>query len=193
MIQIIDYGAGNLQSIKNALTKLGAEYQLIRTPAEINPNSKIIFAGVGAAGSAMANLKASGFADVLPKLQNTFLGICLGMQVLFESSEENQAECLGVIEGEVRLFPQGLVVPQIGWNKVEFTACPLFRGIDADSYFYFVNSYYAPLSGSTIARSEYAISFSAAVQKENFYGVQFHPEKSGEAGEKLLANFIELC
>jgi len=194
MIQIIDYGAGNLQSIKNALKKLGARYEVISSPQELRADAKIIFAGVGAAGSAMANLKKSGFDKVLPKLKNPFLGICLGMQLLFESSEEDAVNCLKVLKGDVRKFPLGLTVPQIGWNKVAVNDSVLFKNIPQGSYFYFVNSYYCkPKVRDSIAETEYGMSFCSAVQKENFYGVQFHPEKSGEIGANVLNNFIKLC
>lgn len=194
MIQIIDYGAGNLQSIKNALKKLGTKYEVIGSPHELRADAKIIFAGVGAAGSAMANLKKSGFDKALSKLKNPFLGICLGMQLLFESSEEDGVNCLGVLKGDVRRFPLGLTVPQIGWNKVAVNDSVLFKNIPQGSYFYFVNSYYCkPTERDSIAETEYGISFCSAVQKENFYGVQFHPEKSGEIGASVLDNFIKLC
>lgn len=194
MIQIIDYGAGNLQSIKNALKKLGTDYEVISSPQELRGDSKIIFAGVGAAGSAMASLKKSGFDKALPKLKNPFLGICLGIQLLFERSEEDCVDCLGVVKGDVRRFPFGLTVPQIGWNKVDVNDSLLFKNIPQESYFYFVNSYYCKSTKSaSIAKTEYGITFCSAVKKKNFYGVQFHPEKSGEIGQKVLDNFIKLC
>lgn len=194
MIQIIDYGAGNLQSIKNALTKIGSKYQVISSPKELRDSAKIIFAGVGAAGAAMKNLRTTGFDQALPKLKNPFLGICLGMQLLFEKSEEDSSECLGILKGDVRRFPLGLTVPQIGWNQVKTIENPLFQGVPQNSSFYFVNSYYAkPLTDSEIASTEYVITFCSAVAYKNFYGVQFHPEKSGEIGQKILTNFINLC
>lgn len=194
MIQIIDYGAGNLQSIKNSLEKLGFQYEVIDSPRQIKESSKMIFAGVGAAGAAMRNLRDTGFAKVLPKLKNPFLGICLGMQILFEFSAENDTKCLGILKGSVEKFPLGMKIPQIGWNKVKFTKSPLFQEIPQESYFYFVNSYYLPAKNScSIAETEYGISFCSAIQKENFYGVQFHPEKSGKIGEKLLNNFLKSC
>lgn len=194
MIQIIDYGAGNLQSVKNALTKLEVKYEVIASPSELKDDSKIIFVGVGAAGCAMESLRKSGFDKVLPKLKNPFLGICLGMQLLFEYSEENETQCLGVMEGEVQRFPIGLKVPQIGWNKVKTLSCPLFEGVEKDSYFYFVNSYYVQCEKScAIGETEYGITFCSAIVKNNFYGVQFHPEKSAEIGQKVLANFVNLC
>ena len=194
MIQIIDYGAGNLQSVKNALKKLGVKYEVISSPQELRADAKVIFAGVGAAGTAMASLKKSGFDKVLPKLKNPFLGICLGMQLLFETSEEDDASCLGVLKGDVRRFPLGLTVPQIGWNKVAVNDSVLFKNIPQGSYFYFVNSYYCkPTEKGSLAETDYGITFCSAIQRENFYGVQFHPEKSGEIGQKILDNFVKLC
>lgn len=195
MIQIIDYGAGNLQSVKNALEKLGAQYEVIGAPAAMRPSAKIIFAGVGAAGFAVRQLKESGFDKALKQAKNPFLGICLGMQLLLEYSAENETQCLSVVEGEVLRFPVGLTVPQIGWNKVKVDKENiLFQGIADESYFYFVNSYYAkPSQEIIIANSEYGITFCAALKRGNFYGVQFHPEKSGEVGLKLLDNFVRLC
>ncbi len=194
MIQIIDYGAGNMQSIKNALEKLSTEYELISSAKDLRSDAKIIFAGVGAAGSAMKNLKKSGFDKAIAKLKNPFLGICLGMQLLFETSEENNSKCLGIMNGNIRKFPLGLTVPQIGWNKVKTHDSPLFKNIPKNSYFYFVNSYYAnQTTSSSIAETAYGINFCSAIQKNNFWGVQFHPEKSEKLGQKILDNFIKLC
>lgn len=194
MIQIIDYGAGNLQSIKNALGKLGADYQVIGSPSDLSADAKMILAGVGAAGSAMTSLRKSGFDKVLPNLKNPFLGICLGMQLLFERSEEDAVDGLKVLKGDVRRFPVGLTVPQIGWNKVAMKDSPLFKNVPQESPFYFVNSYYCkPTENDRIAEAEYGITFCSAVARGNFYGVQFHPEKSGEIGQKVLDNFINLC
>lgn len=195
MIQIINYGAGNIGSVINALNKIGEKYEIISSPKEIRKDSKIIFPGVGAAGAAMKNLQKTGFASAIGKIKNPFLGICLGMQLMFSYSEENKTKCLKLIDGKVQKFSDGLKVPQIGWNKVFQTVKnPLFKGIPKGSYFYFVNSYYAPNEGSyVIGETLYGISFSSAVRRKNFYGVQFHPEKSGETGLKLLNNFCKLC
>jgi glutamine amidotransferase len=195
MIQIIDYGAGNLRSVSNALKQLGQEYEIISSPKELKPDAKIIFPGVGAANAAMRNLKESGFADVIPKIQTPFLGICLGMQLLLPYSEEGDTKCLGVINGTVRKFSQGLKVPQIGWNLVkQIKEDQLFQEIPDDSYFYFVNSYYVNAEeDSVLGLTDYGTRFASVIRKDNFYGVQFHPEKSGEIGLKLLLNFYELC
>mgnify|MGYP003992239867 CR=1 FL=1 len=202
MIQIIDYGAGNIKSVQNALKKLGIESKIISSVEELRTDCKTIFPGVGAAGNAMSELEKRGFAQTIPQIQAPFLGICLGMQLLMESSEENETECLGIIKGKVRKFqnkpPTLIKIPQIGWNKVSTkSAEPLFKDIPDQSYFYFVNSYYvSPDSdqvSTQIGETAYGINFASAINKENFYGVQFHPEKSGEIGLKLLNNFCKLC
>ena len=196
MIQIIDYGAGNIKSVVNALKKLGEEYEIIFSPKEIRNDSKIIFPGVGAAGSAMESLKKTGFALALKKIKNPFLGICLGMQLMFSYSEENSTNCLKLIDGDIKKFPKTLKVPQIGWNKVFKKSLEngLFKGIPDGSYFYFVNSYFVPVDCDYVAgETLYGVNFASVVRKENFYGVQFHPEKSGGIGLKLLNNFCKLC
>lgn len=196
MIQIIDCGAGNIKSVVNALKKLGEEYEIIFSPNEIRSYSKIIFPGVGAAGSAMDNLEKTGFAFALRKIKNPFLGICLGMQLMFSYSEEGSVNCLKLIDGNIKKFPKILKVPQIGWNKVFWKNSEdgLFKGIPYGSYFYFVNSYFAPMDDDySIGETLYGVNFASVVNKENFYGVQFHPEKSGEIGLKLLDNFCKLC
>jgi len=192
MIQIIDYGAGNLASVANALTKLGQEYEIISSPIELRDDSKIIFPGVGAAGSAMAMLRATGFDAVLPTITRPFLGICLGMQLLMPYSEENDTACLDIVDGEARKFTCDLKVPQIGWNTAtKLCDDPLFAGIPDDAYFYFVNSYCVE-TPYAISQTDYGYHFASALKKDNFYGVQFHPEKSGEVGLRLLLNFCEL-
>lgn len=196
MIQIIDYGAGNIQSVLNALKQIGVEAEVISSAKELKSDCKLIFPGVGAASSAMEVLKKSYFADVIPYLKNPFLGICLGMQLLADSSEEGDTECLGILNGKVKKFSGDVKVPQIGWNKVKIVNSrdPLFCGIEDDSYFYFVNSYYLDADPvCAIGKTNYGREFVSAVKKNNFYGVQFHPEKSGEVGLKLLNNFCKLC
>ncbi|MBU1018706.1 MAG: 1-(5-phosphoribosyl)-5-[(5-phosphoribosylamino)methylideneamino]imidazole-4-carboxamide isomerase [Patescibacteria group bacterium] len=193
MIQIIDYGAGNLKSVANALEKLGFNYEIIGTPEKLRDDAKIIFPGVGAAGSAMLNLRKSGFDKVIPTLRNPFLGICLGMQLLLDYSEEDDTKCLGVINGKVKKFTGDIKVPQIGWNTVsDEQNDELFAGIADENYFYFLNSYYVDCGDRyVLGRSNYGGEFVSAVKMGNFYGVQFHPEKSGEIGLKLLSNFCE--
>jgi len=207
MIQIIDYGAGNLRSVQNALKQLGVKSKVISSAENLNPMCKTIFPGVGAAGSAMRTLKERGFTEAIQKIKAPFLGICLGMQLLMDFSEENNTQCLGLIAGKVRKFPKTVKIPQIGWNKVSQTSdkTNLFKDIPDRSYFYFVNSYYVDLEspGATVdyrltrcqprGLTAYGINFASVINKENFYGVQFHPEKSGEIGLKLLNNFCELC
>ena len=194
MITIIDYGAGNLKSVQNALDRLGATYEVTDDPAVVAKAEKVIFPGVGAAGSAMKELRRRGLAGPLKNLKVPLLGICLGMQLLFEFSEEDETKCLGIFLGQVNRFEdENLKVPQMGWNAVKFGGnCPLFKDVPDESYFYFVHSYFAPLLTETCGVSLYGRPFSAAVQKDNFYGLQFHPEKSGEVGLQILRNFIEL-
>jgi glutamine amidotransferase len=154
---------------------------------------KIIFPGVGEASSAMAYLRACGLNEVLPHLRQPVLGICLGMQLMCEYSEENDTHGMGIFSSYLKKFNESsLTVPHMGWNKIKDTKGPLFEGVKDDSYVYFAHSYYAPPSSQTSAMCFYGASFSAALQKDNFYGVQFHPEKSAETGEKILRNFINL-
>ena len=193
MIQIIDYGAGNIGSVRNALEKIGQSYEIVDSPEGLDGISKVIFPGVGAAQSAMENLLGKNFIKAIRRLKVPFLGICLGMQLLFDFSEEGNCKCMGLISGRIRKFSGKLKVPQIGWNKVKkLREDIIFRGIADESYFYFVNSYFASVENS-LAGAYYEGLFSAVVKKENFYGVQFHPEKSGETGLLLLRNFCELC
>lgn len=192
-IVIIDYGAGNIQSIKFALKRLGVEAILTDDETEIHNADKVIFPGVGEASSAMQKLNASGLEKVIPKLKQPVLGICLGMQLLCNSSKEGNTKGLGVFDVDVIKFPRNEVkVPQIGWNQISNLKTNLFKGISENEFMYFVHSFYAPLCEETIATTEYGIQYSSALQKDNFYGVQFHPEKSSTAGEQILKNFLEL-
>jgi len=199
MIQIIDYGAGNIRSVENAINKLGIESKIVSSAKDLMMDCKTIFPGVGAAGSAMQTLKERGFERAINKITAPFLGICLGMQLLMDFSDENSVECLGIIKGKTVKFTGDLKIPQIGWNKVSKTKTarknPLLKGIKDQRYFYFVNSYFVRLNNKSneIGTTNYGINFTSVVNKDNFYGVQFHPEKSGEAGLKLLNNFYELC
>ncbi|MCH8928864.1 MAG: imidazole glycerol phosphate synthase subunit HisH [Candidatus Marinimicrobia bacterium] len=195
MIGLIDYGGGNITSVSNALDRLGVNYVKGSTPSDFAGVDKIIFPGVGEAKTAM---DAIGKGDLIPyitSLEIPFLGICIGLQILFDYTDERSTKCMGIIQGKLKKFDsKDNKVPQIGWNRVLFSDdSPLFHGIEDGAYFYFVNSYYAPEIPETIAITEYGINFSSVVNKDNYYGVQFHTEKSGEIGEKLLKNFIELC
>lgn len=205
-IAIIDYGAGNIKSVTNALTKIGQKFQVVKSAIEYErfeadfvKFSRVILPGVGAAKFAMGELEGRGFIKILRSLTVPFLGVCLGMQVLAESSEEGNVSCLGIVPGRVEKFKRpenlSLKVPQVGWNYVyKMRKSPLFDGIDDKQYFYFVNSYFLPVSDANLlAKSCYGNDFSAVIQYRNFYGVQFHPEKSGEIGLKLLNNFCTKC
>ena len=195
MIALIDYGGGNLRSVVNALTRFGVLFEVTSDPEVVRRASKVIFPGQGAAGQTMQALRDAGLVDVLRNLKVPFLGICIGMQILFERSEEGDTLCLGVVPGILKRFSSSqLKIPQIGWNVVKFSGdSPLLRGIPNESYFYFVHSYAASLVGaSTLGVSFYGQPFTSILQKDNFYGVQFHPEKSGDVGLQLLRNFIAL-
>ena len=189
---IIDYGAGNIQSLKFALRRNGYEGILSSDPEEIAAADKVIFPGVGEAGSAMAMLMASGLDLLIPRLRQPVLGICLGMQLMCRYSEEGNTHGLGIFDAEVKRFSNNVKVPQIGWNQIFDLRSPLFEGVKENDYIYMVHSYYAPESSESIALTEYGRVYSSALQKDNFYGLQFHPEKSGNTGERILENFLRL-
>ena len=191
-IVLIDYGAGNVQSVKYALNRLGIEPSLTKDHNEIKSADKVIFPGVGSAKAAMEQLKASGLDELIPTLIQPVLGICVGMQLMCKYSEEGNVKCLGIIDSEVKKFKTGLKIPHMGWNNISDLKSPLFQGLPTEHQVYFVHSYYVPLINETIARSEYSTLYSVAIQKDNFYGVQFHPEKSGKPGSRLLENFLKL-
>jgi glutamine amidotransferase len=191
-IVIINYGAGNIQSIKFAIKRLGFEAILSDEEAEIRTADKVIFPGVGEASSAMQKLRASELDKVIPTLKQPVLGICLGMQLLCNSSEEGNTKGLGIFDVDVVKFSNRVKVPQIGWNQISNLKSGLFEGISENEFMYLVHSFYAPLCKEAIAISEYGIQYASALQKDNFYGVQFHPEKSSTAGEQILKNFINL-
>jgi len=191
-IVIIDYGAGNIQSIKFAIQRLGYEAILSSDPNEIRTADKVIFPGVGEASSAMRKLKATGLDVLIPELKQPVLGICLGMQLMCNSSEEGNTNGLGIYDVDVVKFKNKLKVPQIGWNQICELNSPLFKEIDENEFMYLVHSFYAPLSDNTIASTNYDVKYSSAFQKDNFYGVQFHPEKSSTAGAQILKNFLAL-
>lgn len=191
-IVIINYGAGNIQSIKFAIKRLGYEAVLSNDVDEIQSADKVIFPGVGEASSAMHKLRASGLDKIIPKLKQPVLGICLGMQLMCNSSEEGNTKGLGIFDVDVVKFSNKVKVPQIGWNQISNLKSNLFKKVDEKEHIYLVHSFYAPLCSETIAESDYELKYSAALQKENFYGTQFHPEKSSEIGAQILKNFLEI-
>ena len=191
-IAIVDYGSGNVQSIKFALNRLGFEGNLTNDPKEIIGADKVIFPGVGQAESAMTKLRQSGLDKIVPQLKQPVLGICLGMQLMCNYSEEGNTEGLGIFDIAVKRFSDAVKVPQVGWNTIQDLKSDLFTGIPENEFMYLVHSYFAPICAETIAITEYEQKYSSALQKDNFYGVQFHPEKSGKAGERLLQNFLNL-
>ncbi|SMB99799.1 imidazole glycerol phosphate synthase subunit hisH [Hymenobacter roseosalivarius DSM 11622] len=193
-IAVIDYKGGNVQSVLFALERLGCRPTLTADPEAIRRADKIIFPGEGEAASAMRELRAQGLDVLLPTLTQPFLGVCLGMQLLGTHSEENDATMLGILPFEVKRFPAlpEYKVPHMGWNTLQRLRSPLFAGLGAEDYVYFVHSYYAPVGDYTIAEAKYPAPFSAAVQHKNFYAVQFHTEKSGPVGTRILENFLKL-
>jgi len=192
MIAILKYNAGNTQSVVNAVTRLGYNCVVTNDVNEIVNADKVIFPGVGEAGSAMAHLKANGLDTIIKSLEQPVLGICLGLQLMCRFSEEGNTNGLGIFNAEVKKFPPQDIVPHMGWNSIKADGLDLFYNINTDDNFYFVHSYYAEISKYAVAKCNYILPFSAALKKDNFYGVQFHPEKSGSAGEQLLKNFLEL-
>jgi glutamine amidotransferase len=192
MVAIIDYGAGNTKSLQFALERLGASHVLTSDAEKIKQAERVIFPGQGAAGSAMNKLIDTGLDQLIPTLKQPLLGICLGMQLLCEYSEEGGVEGLGIIKGIVKRFGGTVKVPQMGWNSIHDPKSPLFEGIYEGDYMYLVHSYYVPLCKETVATSHYNGPYSVALQKANFYGVQFHPEKSSRKGQLLLQNFLKL-
>ncbi|GAA3607575.1 imidazole glycerol phosphate synthase subunit HisH [Flavivirga amylovorans] len=189
---IINYGAGNIKSIQFAFKRLGINAVLSNDPDEILAADKIIFPGVGEASSAMAMLENSGLDKLIPKLKQPVLGICLGMQLLCESTEEGNTKGLGIFRTKVKRFTNDVKVPQMGWNVIKDLKSDLFSGIKDNEYMYLVHSYYAEHCNETIAKTDYGINYASALQHNNFYGVQFHPEKSSLAGAKILQNFLDL-
>lgn len=191
-VAIIDYGAGNIKSLQFALERLGVTGHLTADPEQIKNADKVIFPGQGAAQSAMVKLKSHGLDVIIPQLKQPVLGICLGMQLLCDYTEEGGVNGLGIIQGKVRRFSDQVKVPQMGWNTISKTQTSLFQGIKNHEFMYLVHSYFVPLLPETIAVSTYNQAYSVALQKDNFYGVQFHPEKSSKAGQQLLKNFLNL-
>ncbi|WP_207510269.1 imidazole glycerol phosphate synthase subunit HisH [Longitalea luteola] len=193
---IIKYNAGNIQSVLYALERIGVNALVTDDYEKIQNADKVIFPGVGEASSAMRYLKEHKLDTVIKNLQQPVLGICLGMQLMCAYSEENDTTCLGIFDEHVKLFSpptdRGIKVPQIGWNNIFNLKSPLFKGLPENSYCYFVHGYYAALGEHTIATADYVQPYSAALHRDNFYGAQFHPEKSAKVGEQLLKNFLSL-
>lgn len=194
MIAVIDYDTGNLRSVENALRRLGGEYVVTGDEQVIRSAQHVLLPGVGEASTAMAKLRERGLPEVIRSLSQPVLGICIGMQLMCRHSEEGDTECMGIFDTEVALLrPRaGIKVPHMGWNSVEDPDSPLFRGIAPGAYLYYVHSYACGLCRHTAAVTEHGIRFSASLRRDNFTGVQFHPEKSGELGENILRNFLEL-
>ncbi|MDD4158397.1 MAG: imidazole glycerol phosphate synthase subunit HisH [Proteiniphilum sp.] len=192
MIAIIQYNAGNITSVANAVKRLGYPCRVTDRIEEIRQAEKVIFPGVGEAGSAMVYLRERKLDKVIPSLVQPVLGICLGLQLMCASSEESNTECFGIFNTTVKRFPATGIVPHMGWNNLSVKESPLFAGLVKEDTFYFVHSYYAGICDQTIATCHYLVPFSAAMQKDHFFATQFHPEKSGSVGEKLLQNFLKM-
>lgn len=191
-IVIINYGAGNIQSIKFAIERLGFEAVLSNDWTEIKAADRVIFPGVGEASFAMKMLIDSGLDVLIPTLKQPVLGICLGMQLMCNKSEEGNTTGLGIFDVDVIKFTPKVKVPQMGWNQIYNLKSDLFKGINENEYMYLVHSFYAPNCPEAIATTDYEVEYASALQKDNFYGTQFHPEKSGDVGEQILANFLKL-
>lgn len=193
MIAVIDYDTGNLCSVANALGRLGAEYEITASPDKIRSADRVLLPGVGEASSAMQKLRERGLVEVIRSLTQPVLGICIGVQLLCKHSEENDTQCIGVFDNDVKRFAvEGLKVPHMGWNSIEGLETPLFDCVEDGAYVYYVHSFAPTVNSDTIATTVYGAPFSGAIHKGNFYGTQFHPEKSAAVGEKILENFLKL-
>lgn len=198
-LAIVKYNAGNIQSVLFALERLRVDAKVTDDRDELFAADKVIFPGVGAARSAMDSLKEKGLNEVIKQLKQPVLGICVGMQLLFEHSEESDTACLGIIPAKVKLFAPSLShsaesfkVPQVGWNQIYNLKTALFKNVPEHSYIYYVHSYYAEMNPYSIATTDYCLEYCGAVQKDNFYGVQFHTEKSAKVGDQILSNFLSI-
>jgi imidazole glycerol-phosphate synthase subunit HisH len=193
-VTIIKYNAGNVQSVMYALDRIGVAYKLSDDFEEIKSAERIIFPGVGEASTAMKSLINNGLDKLIPTLKQPFLGTCVGMQLLCRHSEENNTDCLGIFEIDVKKFPKtdGFKIPQTGWNDIYDLQSPLLKGVAENSYVYYNHGYYAPLSENTIGKTNYILEYSAVLQKNNFYACQFHSEISGDIGQKIFENFMEI-
>lgn len=194
MIAIVDYKMGNLRSVENALKRLGAEFVVTADPAKIRAAERVLLPGVGNAAEAMENLRRADLVQVIRSLRRPVLGICVGMQIMCRHSEEGDVDCIDLFDARVKRFnpSESLKVPHMGWNKIGNLESKLFKGIDGGEWVYFIHSYYPELCNDTIATTIHGEMFSAALKYENFYGTQFHPEKSGDVGERIIANFLKL-
>ncbi|ARV08506.1 imidazole glycerol phosphate synthase subunit HisH [Winogradskyella sp. PC-19] len=191
-LKIVNYGAGNIKSIQFAFQRLGYDAVLSNNPDEIINADKVIFPGVGEASSAMKMLKESGLDTLIPELKQPVLGICLGMQLMCNHTEEGDTKGLGIFNTNVKRFSNNVKVPQMGWNTVKNLKSDLFKNISEGDYMYLVHSYYAEDCDESIATSDYEIEYASALENDNFFGVQFHPEKSSKIGAQLLQNFLDL-
>ena len=194
-VAIIKYNAGNIFSVDYALKRIGVTPVITSDKETLLKADKVIFPGVGEAETTMKYLKEQNLDILIKDLKQPVLGICLGMQLMCKYSEEGNTECLGIFDADVKRFcPQRHIdkVPHMGWNTIENAVSPLFKGFEKDEYVYFVHSYYVPLNDFTAARTNYILPYSSALHKDNFYATQFHPEKSGKTGERILRNFLEL-
>tara|TARA_B100001758_G_scaffold37665_1_gene28915 strand:- start:695 stop:1282 length:588 start_codon:yes stop_codon:yes gene_type:complete len=190
-VAIVDYGVGNIKSIQHSLDRIGVNHVYTMNPEIIFSAEKVIFPGVGDASYAMKKLKNNNLDKLIPNLKQPLLGICLGMQLMCTYSEEGDTSCLGIIDAEVKKFnSKKNKIPQIGWNNIKNLKTNLFKGIYENEFMYMVHTYYVPKSRFTISESIYGLTYSSAINKDNFYGTQFHPEKSGLIGEKIIKNFI---
>lgn len=194
MIAIIDYKMGNLRSVENALHRLGADFVVTADASVIRRADRVLLPGVGHCGEAMRHLRTAGLDAVIPSLRQPVLGICVGLQVMCRDSQEGDTQCLGIFDSHVRRFQPApdLKVPHMGWNQIGNLERKLFTGLQGGEFVYYVHSYYPTLCPDTIATTHYGTLFSAALKYENFYGTQFHPEKSGDVGERILHNFLAL-
>lgn len=198
MIAVVDYATGNLRSVADALRRAGAEFTLTADPAVLRRADRVILPGVGEASSAMSKLRERGLDTMIPTLTQPVLGICIGMQLMCLSSEEGDARCMGIFPARVLRLPSvtpggaQLKVPHVGWDTISGLSTPLFRDLAEDTYIYYVHSFAAEPCAATIATTDYGRPFSAALARNNFFGTQFHPEKSGSAGARILQNFLTL-
>ncbi len=198
MVAIIDYNTGNLRSVMNALQRAGVEYVVTADHDVLRAADRVLLPGVGEASSAMDKLRERGLDRLIPTLTQPVLGICIGLQLMCKSSEEGDAECLGIFDTKIVKLPKMdangelLKVPHVGWDTINGLQTELFADVKEESHLYYVHSYAAELCDQTIATTDYGVQFSASLHRDNFYGTQFHPEKSGSVGEQILANFLKI-